>query len=434
MSFDVKTAFLHAQLPYSIYVNQIPGYPEDNPRTVLKLLVTLYGLKQSAYEWYKLLSNVLNSLGVLRCEADHAVFVRRWATPPHPSIPASTSDAPLTLIIPIHVDDGLVISNSLPLCKWFASEMSKKIDFVCLGAVVNSQYLGHQIICDRPNKIIKISWADLINDLLEDWCMKNCKLANVPLSNSLHKLPPCSPNACSEIPDQDIIVTYQRLAGSLTYLAICTCPDIAYTAMSLGQYNSSPTCAHLVIAKEVLQYLAGTVDLCLVFSCSNQSLPLSVQPYTETCGLSDADWASDKKDRRSISGYCFYYFNCLVSWSAQKQCTVSTSSTESKYYALSSTIKEAIWIQLFLSLMKLPSPKTLPVLCDNQSSQAIANTDTISSCTKHIDASYHFIREHIANGSFSMIWIPTSDMVADIFTKPLLHILFSQHHTSLGLV
>jgi hypothetical protein len=65
MSFDIKTAFFHAQLPYSIYVKQIPGYPEDNPRTVLKLLVTLYGLKQSAYEWYKLLSTLLGSLGLL---------------------------------------------------------------------------------------------------------------------------------------------------------------------------------------------------------------------------------------------------------------------------------------------------------------------------------------------------------------------------------
>jgi Reverse transcriptase (RNA-dependent DNA polymerase) len=44
MSFDVKTAFLHARLPYSIYIKQIPGYPEDDPKTVLRLLVALYGL------------------------------------------------------------------------------------------------------------------------------------------------------------------------------------------------------------------------------------------------------------------------------------------------------------------------------------------------------------------------------------------------------
>ena len=142
MSFDIKTAFLHARLPYSIYVKQIPGYPKGNPRTVLKLLIALYGLKQSAYEWYKLLSGIFHSLSLSHCEADRAVFIGRWTTPPHLSIPALSFNSTLTLIIPIHVDDGLAISNSLPLYQWFVAEMSKKIDFVCLGAIVNSRYLG----------------------------------------------------------------------------------------------------------------------------------------------------------------------------------------------------------------------------------------------------------------------------------------------------
>ena len=58
MSFDVKTAFLHTRLPYDIFVKQIPGFPEANPTTVLRLLVVLYGLKQASYEWYKLLRHL----------------------------------------------------------------------------------------------------------------------------------------------------------------------------------------------------------------------------------------------------------------------------------------------------------------------------------------------------------------------------------------
>lgn len=68
MSFDVKTAFLHARLPYDIFVKQIPGYPESDPSTVLRLLVVLYGLKQSSHEWYKLLSSLLETIGLLQCE------------------------------------------------------------------------------------------------------------------------------------------------------------------------------------------------------------------------------------------------------------------------------------------------------------------------------------------------------------------------------
>ena len=111
-------------------------------------------------------------------------------------------------------------------------EMSKQIDFVCLGTVVNSRYSGHHITWDHSKKTIKISQADLISNLLEDWGMKNCKPANMPLSHKLSNLPPCSPNACNKIPDQDITILYQCLIGSITYLAICTWPDIAYAAIN----------------------------------------------------------------------------------------------------------------------------------------------------------------------------------------------------------
>ena len=433
MSFDVKTAFLHAKLTTPIFAKQIPGYPENDAKTVLKLLVALYGLKQSAYEWYSLLSTILYDIGLSRCEADHAVFTGRWSTPPIPSITMPLSGDPLLLIIPIHVDDGLAITNSIPLYNWFVAEISKKIDFVCLGPIINSRYLGQRIIRDRPNKTIRLSQSDLIIELLEDWGMKDCAPSSVPLSHNPNNLPPCSPNACPNIPDVDITVTYQRLVGSITYLAICTRPDLAYAAMSLGQFNASPTRGHLVAAKGVLRYLAGTLLFSLVLSVSNDKLPSSIQNMAGICGLSDADWASDEKDRKSISGYCFYYKNSLVSWSARKQRTVSTSSTESEYYALANTFKEAIWIKLFLSLIHFPAPTPFPLLCDNQSTQTIANTDSISSRTKHIDVRHHFIREHITNGSFSTVWVPTTDMIADIFTKPLSSILFTRHRDELGL-
>jgi hypothetical protein len=343
------------------------------------------------------------------------------------------SGDPLILIIPIHVDDGLAISNSLSLYTWFVQEMSKKVDFVCLGPITNTQYLGQRIVRDRTHRIIRVSQSDLVTNLLEDWGMMDCKTSLVPLSHNLSKLPPCSPNACPDIPNADITLAYQRLVGSITYLAICTHPDLAYSAMALGQYNASPTRDHLVAAKGVLRYLAGTIHFGLTFSLCNQSLLESVQLHASACGLSDSDWASDEKDWKSISGYCFYFCNSLVSWSARKQRTVSTSSTESKYYALANTVKEAIWIKLFLTITKLHTPHAIPLLCDNQSTRAIATTDAISPRMKHIDVQYHFIWEHTTSGLFPLHWVPMSDMVADVFTKPLLTVLFQHHRDNLGL-
>ena len=430
----MKTAFLHARLPYDIFVKQIPGYPEADASTVLRLLVALYGLKQSSHEWYKLLSSLLAKLGLLRCEADHAVFIGRWTTPPHSTVHLPPSGEPLFLIIPIHVDDGLAVTNSITLYNWFITEIMKSIEIICQGPVMNTRYLGQRVVRDRVNKIIRFSQSDLIINLLEEWGLTDCKTLNVPLQHNPSALPSCSPNACNDIPDDKILVSYQRIIGSLTYLAICTRPDIAYAAMALGQFNASPTRSHLACAKGVLRYLAGTVHLCLQFPFTS-SHPISrPSKLPSTCALSDADWASDEKDRKSISGYCFFFMDSLVSWSSRKQRTVSTSSTESEYYALTNTVKEAIWMKLFLSLTSLPSPQPFPILCDNQSTCTIANTDVISSRTKHIDVRHHFIRQHLNNGSFITKWISTSDMTADIFTKPLLSTLFIHHRDNLGLI
>ena len=237
MSFDVKTAFLHARLPHDIFVKQIPGFPEPDPSTVLHLLVTLYGLKQSSHEWYKLLSTTLAKLGLFRCEADHAVFMGRWTVPPHPSIPTLPSADSLFLLIPIHVDDGLVITNSLPLYDWFVKEISTTIDFVCLGPVLNTRYLGQRIIRNRSNRTLQLSQSDLVMALLEDWGMTDCKISTIPLHHNPSNLPQPSPNACLDIPDDKILPLYQRLVGTITYLAICTRPDLAYAAMALGQFT-----------------------------------------------------------------------------------------------------------------------------------------------------------------------------------------------------
>jgi len=152
------------------------------------------------------------------------------------------------------------------------------------------------------------------------------------------------------------------------------------------------------------------------------------------CGLTDADWATDKKDCHSISGYCFYFLNSLVSWSATKQKTVSLSSTESEYYAMTHVMKEVLWICLFLTIHRLPVPQPFPLLCDNQSALTLIESEVISSCSKHIDVCYHFIHNHISKGSFQTNWIPTSNMTADILTKPLLSPLFLKHHNALSLI
>ena len=153
----------------------------------------------------------------------------------------------------------------------------------------------------------------------------------------------------------------------------------------------------------------------------------------QNVGCSDADWASNTIDRRSVSGYSFYFQGSLVSWSAVKQKSIALSSTEAEYYALAHAFKEALWIRTFLSLLRFPVPRPFPILTDNQAACSLSTSSAISARSKHIDIRHHFIRDHVQAGSFSTTWIPTEDMPADIFTKPLSPILFHRHRDVLGL-
>jgi len=77
--------------------------------------------------------------------------------------------------------------------------------------------------------------------------------------------------------------------------------------MALGQYNVSPSRVHLLLAKGVLYYLAGTAELSLEFGMDQSVILTPVHGVLRCCAVTDADWATDEKDQWSISGYCFYF-------------------------------------------------------------------------------------------------------------------------------
>jgi len=171
--------------------------------------------------------------------------------------------------------------------------------------------------------------------------------------------------------------------------------------MTLGRFNSNPTHAHLLAAKGVLRYLLGTLDFALEYNFEQVPIgnPTSLIFPTD-CGFSDADWASDEFSRRSVSGFAFFLYGCLVSWSALSQRTIALSSTEAEYMALAHALKDGIWIRLFLIILGLPFPSPFPLLCDNQSALNIANSEAVHSRSKHIDVRHHFIKQVIASGAF----------------------------------
>ena len=268
--------------------------------------------------------------------------------------------------------------------------------------------------------------------LLTDWNMASCRPASTPLSST--PLPLASANSLPDVSDADLKTKYQRLVGCLLYLAVSTRPDIVFASMWLGQFSTNPSRSHFLAAKHVLRYLAGTHTLALSYGVPHPSTPPTLRGFMHNLGCLDADWASDATHRRSISGFCFFFQGSLVSWSAVKQRTIALSSTEAECYALTHAFKEALWLRVFLTLLHLPVPRPFSIFSDNQAAISLSSSTTVSSRSKHIDICYHFLRSHVSDGSFTITWIPSTDMPADLFTKPLSDPAFSRHCSVLGLV
>ena len=66
----------------------------------------------------------------------------------------------------------------------------------------------------------------------------------------------------------------------------------------------------------------------------------------------------------------------------------------------------------------------IPIYCDNQSAIVITGNPVQHSMTKHISIKYHFIREHVMDGTIEMHFVPTDQQLVDIFKKPLCEATF----------
>jgi hypothetical protein len=121
-----------------------------------------------------------------------------------------------------------------------------------------------------------------------------------------------------------------------------------------------------------------------------------------------------------------------IAWRSKLQATVAYSTVEANYIAASTVDKEAIWLRMLLSDLGLPID-TVDIFSDNQGAIKMAKDPIASVRSKHIDVAYHFIRERIARKEVSLSFIPTDDMAADMFTKPVGIAKFSKCKLLIGL-
>jgi len=126
-------------------------------------------------------------------------------------------------------------------------------------------------------------------------------------------------------------------------------------------------------------------------------------------------------DGKGHSGVVVYIGmrNAPVHVASQKQSTVARSSTEAELYATSEAGTEIIWAKNMMEELGLKQG-TISVEQDNMSAITIMKRGSgRSGKTKHLDKHHFWLKERIDNGDFALVWIPSGNMLADGYTKPL---------------
>ncbi|GAA0165852.1 hypothetical protein LIER_21146 [Lithospermum erythrorhizon] len=112
--------------------------------------------------------------------------------------------------------------------------------------------------------------------------------------------------------------------------------------------------------------------------------------------------------------------------------TISRSSAEVEYRGVANVVSEACWLRNFLLELYHPLTKATIVYCDNVSAIYLSENPVQHQCTKRVEIDIHFVREKVARGDVRVLHVPSRYQIADIFSKGLPLILFTDFRDSLS--
>lgn len=402
VQLDVKNAFLNSEIKEKVFMKIPEGLQvsEKDKDKVILLNKAIYGLKQAPKAWNDRFNSFMVNLKFKRSKSDYCLY--------------NYFDRSLKCYLLIYVDDILIACSDENFLNDLKTKLIKTFKMNKLSDQYN--FLGIRIERDIKNKIITIDQTLAIEKIVKRFNVENCRNFKTPIEKNLNLKRNLDELLKTKLP-------YKELLGSLMYIMMGSRPDICFSVSYFSKFQDYATDEHFHHLLRVLKYLKSTINYKLYFSYSDEELIC----YT------DADWANDSSDRKSVTGYCFKLFNGLISWSSKKQTIVTLSSTESEFVAVCAASCELIYIKNLLDELNISISIPISLYEDNQSTiKLLENFENNKRC-KHIDVKFHFVVDLINNGIINVKYVCTNEQLADVFTKSLCYEKFSYFVKSLSI-
>ena len=480
---DIPQAFVQSILDVDVWLMFPDGItvkgPDGRPNKVVKLIRSLYGLRNAPQLWNKALTHFfVNKLNYTQASSDGCLFYK-------------VTKAGYVLVA-CEVDDLVITGSDKAGIAELKSMLTKQYSITDWGPI--SSFLG--INMNYTDGVLEMDVVEKIRDLFSKHGIinstHNIPGRDVPLDDDYTKIPVEEGSVKYTELDLYLEENFASIVGALIYISITARPDLAFAIGKLSRGMHKPNPRHIAMLKHTLGYIRRTqefkmvykrkgnaveslfrdlgrqdVAMCTLSGSDNQNLdPLG--------GFSDANFANKSDEQtKSISGYCFFLFGCMVSWRSKLQTLTAASTFESELIALAFAANEAIWIRKLLhelsfalgpnvhlrnksKVSKEIDPDSVldfdrhgddvpatdkvervlaptPVAVDNKAVEFAVNNPETSQRTRHLDTRYFKIRDYVRDQDIRVRHIGTKYNPADFFTKGLARQDFQRYRGYLGM-
>ena len=412
-TMDVPGAYLHAVMPKGegrptviVRINPVIAkmmlildpslekYVHKDACIYMEVMKALYGLIESAYLWYKTFCADLTALGFKRSEYDLCFFY----------------DEEKGTHISLHVDDSLI--TTLPSQPKHHIEIREYMKKRYGGITMHSMeeegevdFLGMRIT-RTSDGAIRIDQEKYITDMCKKFGVTT--ESDSPASENLFEVDDESPPSSDPRRFVSAVMT-------VMYASLRTKPETLVVTTWLSSRCQSPT-------RQDDKKLLKLLSYCNKYAVLGKRMkPKSLQLYA----YADAS--------HGVHPDCKGHAGAVIGLGGAGN-SIFTQSSKIKLQGRSSAEDELYGVDKVLSVLQHATnfmeeigypQKAVPLGQDNKS--------TITMCEKghsndgrarHIKARYFYVKFLIDAGVLEVFYVPTLDMVADIFTKPLSGALF----------
>lgn len=408
---DVETAFLYGDLEEEVYMENPEGLEDSNDDEALLLLTTIYGLVQSARQYYKKARGILRKIGFTGGDVDPCLFVKKSSKG--------------IVYIALYVDDNLLVGH--PEAIDDAIQQMKKHGLILKIEDDLKDYLSCEVQFSEDKKKAWLGQPHLISNLKEKFgdYVKKLREYKTPGTPGLNMIRNTDDKLALSKEKQSL---YRSGVGMLLYLVKYSRPDIANAVRELSKVLDGSTEASFKEMLRVIKYILDTKDMGLRIE---PTLTKSAdEPWDLVC-YSDSDYAGDPDTRRSVSGYILYVKGVPISWRSKAQRSITLSSSEAEWFALSEATKEIMFVLQLLESMHIKVQLPITIRVDNIGAIWMSQNANASARTKHIDIRTKYVNEYCEDGVLKIIFVKSAENDSDIMTKNLGGELHSKHSNKL---